>query len=66
MNPQKLRQGVRELEIRARLEARIHSRTKLVRSGPPIGLSELEQARYMRAYRESYRAFENTDQKDWT
>jgi hypothetical protein len=64
MTPQSLRQIVREFEIRARLEARLHYKMNRKRIWPPSELTEIHRARYMRAYREAYSNFEKTDQRD--
>lgn len=65
MTPRNLRGFVREFEIRARLEARIHSKTRLERVEPPKELCEIHQHRYMREYQQAYAAFDRTDQKEW-
>lgn len=65
MTPQSLRRIVRELEIRARLEARLDSKMNQKRVIPPTQLNDVDKMRYMRAYGEAYAAFVKTDQRDW-
>lgn len=64
MTPQTLRRIVRELEIRARLEARLDSKMSKRRVEPPPKMCELHGARYMREYNNAYLAFGRSDQRD--
>lgn len=66
MTPGRLKAVVRGVEIRARLEARIHSKTFLRRDKPPDDMCEIFQRRYMKEYARAYKVFEQTQDGDWT